>query len=97
VLNDLHVFSFFDSITICSEVGYAKPQPEIFHAAVRALGIPSGHILFVGDSLVDDFQGAMNAGLEAVLIDRSDRYAAMRSVRRISNLKGLLPLLGVSA
>jgi putative hydrolase of the HAD superfamily len=37
VLKDLRIDHFFSSITICSETGYAKPQPEIFHAAIASL------------------------------------------------------------
>lgn len=95
VLRDLRIQDFFDSITICSEVGYAKPQPEIFHVAVKSLSAPIERVLFVGDHLVDDFQGATNAGLQAVLVDRAGRYAAMRSVQRIASLLELVPLLGL--
>ena len=39
VLGDLHIRSFFDTVTICSETGSAKPQPEIFQAAIHSLGV----------------------------------------------------------
>ena len=97
VMEDLHILSFFDSVTICSETGYAKPQPEIFVAAARSLGVAADRTLFVGDSLVDDFQGGENAGLHAFLLDRSGRYAAMQSVRRIGTLRDLLPIAGITA
>jgi putative hydrolase of the HAD superfamily len=54
VLKDLGIDTLLDSVTICSEVGYAKPQPQIFHAALRTLGVPAERVLFTGDSLVDD-------------------------------------------
>ena len=97
VLDDLRIRSFFDAVTICSEIGYAKPQPEIFRAAILALGVPSNRILFTGDSLVDDYQAGQSAGLEAFLLDRSDRYAAMKSVRRLTNLADLLPIARISS
>lgn len=97
VLEDLQIRSFFESVTICSETGFAKPQPEIFHAAIRALGLGTPQIVFVGDSLLDDFQAARNVGLRALLLDRSGRYAAMTSVERISSLFDLLPIAGVTA
>ncbi|HZI51498.1 MAG TPA: HAD-IA family hydrolase, partial [Terriglobia bacterium] len=56
VLKDLGIDSLFDAVTICSEVGYAKPQPQIFAAALRALGVRADRTVFTGDSLVDDFQ-----------------------------------------
>jgi putative hydrolase of the HAD superfamily len=93
VLKDLGIDSLFDAVTICSEVGFAKPQPQIFRAALRSLGVTPERTLFTGDSLVDDFQAGENAGLTTYLLDRRARYASMRSVRRIATLKDLLPLV----
>jgi putative hydrolase of the HAD superfamily len=93
VMQDLDIHSFFESITIFSETGYAKPQPEIFMAAVRSLAVPAGRILFAGDSLLDDFQAGQAAGLDAVLVDRSGRYAGMKSVRRIKSLLEIVPMV----
>ena len=93
VMKALDILSFFDSITISSETGYAKPQAEIFHAAVRSIGVPAGRILFAGDSLLDDYQAGQDAGLQSFLLDRSGRYAAMQSVRRIETLRDILPKL----
>jgi putative hydrolase of the HAD superfamily len=96
VLKDLDILSFFDSVTICSEAGAAKPQPEIFQAALRSLQVAPGRTLFAGDSLLDDFQGGQIVGLATFLVDRSGRYADMKSVRRVSNLRELLPIVGIS-
>jgi putative hydrolase of the HAD superfamily len=97
VLKDLRIFGYFDSITICSEVGFAKPQPEIFLAAMQSLKTAPHRILFAGDSLVDDYVAGQTAGVEAVLVDRSNRYSGMQSVRRIADLRELLPLAGFAA
>jgi putative hydrolase of the HAD superfamily len=94
VLKDLRILEFFDAVTICSETGFAKPQPEIFDAATKALKVRHDRTLFTGDSLVDDFVAARDTGLEAWLLDRSGRYAAMKSVRRITSLLELLTITG---
>ena len=96
VLKDLRIDSFFSSITICSETGYAKPQPEIFHAAIASLRTTPDRILFAGDSLVDDYTAGQSVGLDAVLVDRSGRYPAMRSIKRIASLTDLLPIAGIA-
>jgi putative hydrolase of the HAD superfamily len=96
VLSDLGILSFFDSVTICSETGAAKPDPEIFRVALQSLRTAPDRTLFAGDSLLDDFQAGQNAGLITFLVDRSGRYADMKSVRRVSNLRELLPIVGVS-
>jgi putative hydrolase of the HAD superfamily len=93
VMRSLEILQFFDSVTLSSETGHCKPDPKIFEAAVDALGVPQSQVLLVGDSLHDDVEAAMQAGLSAVLIDRHNRYNAPASVRRISSLRELLSLV----
>lgn len=93
VMRSLGILSYFDTVTISSETGYCKPDPQIFAAAVRAIGEVSSQILLVGDSLHDDVEAGIRAGLKAVLIDRTDRYDSANHVQRISTLKKLLPIL----
>ena len=87
VLESLKILSHFDSITISSETGFAKPHPEIFRAAIRAAGVPASRILLVGDSLADDVQGGAAAGIHAILIDRHGRYSGSDRVPVIQNLR----------
>jgi len=96
VLKDLRILEFFDGVTICSETGFAKPQPEIFRAATLSLKVRPDRTLYTGDSLVDDYVAGRDAGLETWLLDRSDRYAAMKSVRRIATLRDLLTITGIT-
>jgi putative hydrolase of the HAD superfamily len=90
VLDTLGIRHFFDAVTISSETGYSKPDPEIFQAAARALGVAPTTILVVGDSPHDDVEGAQKAGLSAVLLDRRHRYADNPKMRRISSLIDLV-------
>ena len=87
VMRSLDIISFFDTITISSETGYAKPHPGIFLAAQEALGIPASRILLVGDSLMDDIQAGQLSGMNSVLIDRQDRYADLKAFPRIRSLR----------
>ena len=93
VMDDLGIREFFDSVTISSETGYAKPDPRIFAAAVRALACPPEAILVVGDNVHDDVVAATRAGLRAVLVDRANRHKGA-DVPRIETLKEVLALLG---
>jgi putative hydrolase of the HAD superfamily len=52
------------------DVGVAKPHPAIFAAALRAAGCRPEAMLHVGDSLTSDVQGALDAGLFAVWLNR---------------------------
>ena len=96
VMRSLNILQFFDSVTLSSETGYCKPDREIFDAAVRSLGVPASEVLLVGDSLHDDVEAAMNAGLPAVLVDRRGRHASADHVARISSLKEVLDFLAAN-
>lgn len=69
VIEALGLARYFDSITISSEAGWAKPAPEIFRAALARHSLSSGEAVHVGDSETHDLRGACAAGLGAVLID----------------------------
>jgi len=56
----------FDSIAASSDVGWLKPHPEIFYAALRGLGTEPGETVMVGNSLRTDIAGAKMVGMRAV-------------------------------
>ncbi|HEY2249727.1 MAG TPA: HAD-IA family hydrolase [Planctomycetaceae bacterium] len=55
---------------ISSEVGFRKPGRKFFDALVAQAGCPASEVLMVGDDAANDFAGARQAGLGAVLINR---------------------------
>jgi FMN phosphatase YigB (HAD superfamily) len=56
----------FDVIVFSEEVGFRKPQPEIFLHALRKLGVDPENAMFVGDGLDTDVQGAAQVGMATV-------------------------------
>lgn len=50
-LKDLNILNDFDFIINTSEVGFAKPEKEIFQYAQKILNLPPEQILFIDDSL----------------------------------------------
>ena len=51
--------------------GIEKPDPRIFDIAVAASGFEPRQVLHVGDSIENDVDGASNAGVAAVWLNRS--------------------------
>jgi HAD superfamily hydrolase (TIGR01509 family) len=68
---ELGIADGFDHVLASAELGMKKPEPEIFAEACRRLGAAPGRTLHVGDTVIDDLEGARNAGLHALLIERS--------------------------
>lgn len=92
ILDGLDLAPYFDSVVISSQVGYAKPAPEIFHAALMLYHLKADEAMHVGDSPEKDAAGAGDAGLTGVLLDRNGR-AESNSFPRLRNLKEILPLI----
>jgi putative hydrolase of the HAD superfamily len=72
LLEGLGLDRYFDSVTISSEAGYAKPAPEIFKFALARSGIGADQAIHVGDAPHLDVAGANAAGIKAVLIRRPE-------------------------
>jgi putative hydrolase of the HAD superfamily len=70
ILDGLDLTRFFDSITISSEAGFAKPRREIFDAALAGFGVNASDAIHIGDSEHLDFVPATEIGMAAVLVDR---------------------------
>lgn len=57
-----------------SDFPAGKPDPRTFLGACEELGLPPEQVTMVGDSLPIDVEGALAAGLAAVLLDRFDAH-----------------------
>lgn len=56
---------YFEEIIISEEIGYAKPNPEIFKIAFEKIKYNNKKkVLMVGDSLKSDVQGGINFGID---------------------------------
>jgi HAD superfamily hydrolase (TIGR01549 family) len=76
------------------EHGYMKPHRSIFDAALRATRARPHEAVMVGDSYAHDIEGALGAGMRAVLVSRSGRAESTPlAVPVISSLRQLPPLL----
>lgn len=62
---------FFEASVSAIEVGQAKPDPRIFHAAARALGVAPQAVLHVGDDALLDVLGARDSGMQAAWLNRT--------------------------
>ncbi|KGB93104.1 HAD family hydrolase [Burkholderia cepacia] len=72
---------FFRTTLSARAFGFAKPAPEIFHAAAAALDVRPAELLHVGDDFHLDIVGALNAGLQAAWVVREPRAEGERAPR----------------
>lgn len=86
LLGKLNLARYFGSMTVSCEAGFQKPSPVIFEVMARKLGLPPDQILHVGDSLVEDVEGARNAGWQSVLVDREKGTEWPHRIRSLAEL-----------
>jgi putative hydrolase of the HAD superfamily len=79
-----------------AEHGLMKPHPSIFRAAMQLADVSAADAIMVGDSVRQDVEGALGAGMRAVLLHRSatphplQNELAQRGVPVIRSLNALL-------
>lgn len=71
VLRGLGIIDLFEAVTISSHAKARKPDPAIFHEALRAHRIGPRQGLHVGDEREADWVGARNAGMASFELDRA--------------------------
>lgn len=78
--------SYFAFVIDSTQVGYRKPAPEIFDAALKRAGIhPSqrSKVWFIGDNWRADVEGAVRAGMTPIYFSKEE--GPDPTVRRISS------------
>jgi putative hydrolase of the HAD superfamily len=76
LLRQLDLARRFDVVAYSSAVGVEKPDSRIFRRALRELGVEPRAALHVGDSRLEDLEGAIAAGMRALLLVRGARHPA---------------------
>lgn len=75
-LFDFDLARFCDTALFSCDLGYAKPDPAIYHLACRHLDVAPEHALFVGDSYNMDVKTPLALGMQAIHISKSPRHSA---------------------
>jgi len=82
-----------DAAMFSSEVGRRKPAPEVYRAALDAIGVDARHALFVGDRVREDYEGPLAVGMRAVLCTALASAAPPPGVPIIESLADLEAIL----
>lgn len=80
-----------------SEHGFMKPRHSIFAAALQLVDVAPGEAVMVGDSVRQDVDGALRAGMRAVLLHRGAAPPTVEGVPVIRSLAELPTLMQVWA
>lgn len=78
----------FNWILVSEELGIKKPNASFFSKMIEVSGHEANEIMFVGDSMRLDILPAIDIGIQAVLIDRTDFYTSYNG-KKVDNLNDL--------
>ncbi|MFZ5941798.1 MAG: YjjG family noncanonical pyrimidine nucleotidase [Bacteroidota bacterium] len=92
-LTNSGIISYFERMFTSEEIGYNKPNREIFHWAVTSLNARKKECLMIGDDNKVDIEGAAAYGIDAVWFNPLKVESATRAILTITSLDGLQELL----
>ena len=78
---------YFTHTLISEEVGFNKPQPEIFRIALERNGVSADEAVMIGDSYSSDIAGAKAVGIDQIWIhDGETEETATYIVTKITDI-----------
>ncbi|BAY16353.1 hydrolase [Nostoc sp. HK-01] len=73
VLQSLGISDYFTSVTISTQARAAKPDTQIFAVALEKHDCLPEAAWHIGDSIIEDYQGAKAAGMRGIWINRDKK------------------------
>ena len=92
-VNTNGISDLVDAVIFSSEIGRRKPAPEVYKAALDAIGVEAQHALFVGDRTREDYEGPRAIGMRAVIFTAHAETPPADGVPTIASLTELPALL----
>jgi putative hydrolase of the HAD superfamily len=95
ILKKVGLLNLIDAAYFADEVGIHKPDPRIFHMPLLEFHVQPEEAMHIGDSITEDFGGALSAGLSAVLITEGIKgvLSINKRIHFIRSIKDLPALL----
>jgi HAD superfamily hydrolase (TIGR01549 family) len=85
---------WFELVSLSYVEHHIKPNPMLFEKVLSQSGLDKSEVIVVGDNYDDDVLAAEQAGIDAILIDRRNRYPDVTE-HKAHNLRELLTLLEI--
>lgn len=84
---------FFSFMLAGGQAGCYKPDPRIFYKALHMAGdVAPAESVYIGDNFFADVVGALNVGMDAILIDPRDVFEKYYS-RRVKHLPDVVEFI----
>ncbi|MGQ9661532.1 MAG: HAD family hydrolase [Kiritimatiellia bacterium] len=87
---ELGILEYFQVVVCSAELGIQKPDPKMFETAVAGLGLRAEEVLHVGDTIEEDVEGARQAGVSCVWLDREGIGGVEPAIRDLREIERFL-------
>jgi len=84
---------YFSSIITSEEAGSKKPDPEIFHYALRKTGATADESIMIGDDLDVDMAGARQLGIDQLYVNHDRKIHSEPVTMEVFSLQEIMELL----
>jgi putative hydrolase of the HAD superfamily len=85
--------ALMDAAVFSSMIGRRKPAPEMYRAALDAIGVAPNRALFVGNRVREDYDGPRSLGMRAVICTAHNTEPTPPGIPSIASLRDLSGLL----
>lgn len=92
-LNTVKLKSWFEQIVITGTYNIHKPDTRIFDIMCDKLSVDPENCVYIGDSLVNDVNGSLNAGMKSIWMYPNPEIVTDMDCQRIYLIGDLLQLL----
>jgi len=91
-LDNSYISHYFKTITNSEMAGVKKPNSMIFEYALDLAEAKKENSIMIGDCIEADVQGALDAGLDAILFNENNAQVAenIKQIHHLSELKKYL-------
>ena len=86
ICQQLGLSAMLGVVVTSQDVGFNKPRPEIFLAALKQAGVKPAEAVYVGDQYQIDVVGAKGAGMVGILLDRHGYFEEITDCPKIRSL-----------
>jgi len=87
-LNNSYITSYFKTVTNSEMAGFKKPNRIIFEYALDLAKAKKESSIMIGDCLEADVQGALDAGLDAIFFNESNK-PVLQNIKQVNHLSEL--------
>lgn len=82
------ILSYFDAVVSSADIGYRKPSKQAFLALFDAMRmVPNREIFYIGNRFDKDYEGALDVGLSAIIVEDAPHTDALLACATLSDVK----------